>query len=354
MKLYNAFIIIFLSLTIFACGGEKNSNTPKFSLKIDGKSTKFSLKSTLKATVVNKNNQTVSNVSYTINDQNLANSSSNPLVLETIIPEDFLLGNQVLKANITYADGKTEDVSKKLVILSDKAPKIYSYKIVNTYPHDQKAYTQGLEFYRDTLFESTGQRGESSLRKVDYKTGKVYQKINLDRVYFGEGITVLNDKLYMLTWQAKAGFVFDPNTLKRLDTFLYQNSKEGWGLCNDGEKLYKSDGTEKIWILNPEDLQEQYAIQVCDNKRTYVKANELEYIDGKIFANSYQKQSMMIINPKNGALEGIIDFRGLKEKVTNHPAIDYFNGIAYNSKTNTYFVTGKYWDKLFEVELVEK
>ncbi|WP_298425810.1 glutaminyl-peptide cyclotransferase [uncultured Kordia sp.] len=354
MKLYNVFIIIFLSLTFFACSEEKNSNAPQFSLKFDGKSTKFPVKSGLKATVINKNNQTVSAIRYTINDQELKNSSSNPLILDTTIPENFLLGNQILKASITYADGKTATVSKKLMLLSNKSPKIYTYTIVNTFPHDQKAYTQGLEFYRDTLFESTGQRGESSLRKVDYKTGKIYQKIDLDRVYFGEGITVLNDKLYMLTWQAKAGFVFDPNTLKRLDTFLYQESKEGWGLCNDGEKLYKSDGTEKIWILNPENLQEQYAIQVCDNKRTYVKANELEYIDGKIFANSYQKQSMMIINPKNGALEGIIDFRGLKEKVTNHPAIDYFNGIAYNSKTNTYFVTGKYWDKLFEVKIVEK
>jgi len=354
MKLYNTFIIIFLSLTIFACGGEKNSNTPQFSLKIDGKSTKFPLKSPLKAIVINKNDQTVSKIRYAINDQELTSSNSNPLILETTIPENFLLGKHSLKANITYADGKTEVVSKKLTILSNKAPKVYTYKIINTYDHDIKAYTQGLEFYRDTLFESTGQRGASSLRKVDYKTGEIYEKIDLDRVYFGEGITVLNDKLYMLTWQAKTGFVFDPNTLKRLDTFLYQNSKEGWGLCNDGKKLYKSDGTEKIWILNPEDLQEQYAIQVCDHKRTYVKANELEFIDGKIFANSYQNQSMMIINPKNGALEGIIDFRGLKEKVTNHTAIDYFNGIAFNPKTNTYFVTGKYWDKLFEVEIMEK
>ncbi|WP_046757247.1 glutaminyl-peptide cyclotransferase [Kordia jejudonensis] len=354
MKLYNTFIIIFLSLLFSACGGEKNSNTPSFSLKIDGESAKFPLTSALKATVVNKNEQTVNAVTYRINDTELKNTSANPLVLETTIPADLLLGHQALEAIISFADGKTDTISKNLMIVSNTTPKIYTYKIVNTFPHDQKAYTQGLEFYRDTLFESTGQRGESSLRKVDYKTGKVYQKIDLDNVYFGEGITILNDKLYMLTWRAKAGFVFDPNTLKRLDTFLYQESKEGWGLCNDGEKLYKSDGTEKIWILDPSTLQEQYAIQVCDNKRTYVKANELEFIDGKIFANSYQKPSMMIINPKNGALEGIIDFRGLKEKVTNHPAIDVFNGIAYNAKTNTYFVTGKYWDKLFEVEIIEK
>ncbi|EDP95112.1 glutaminyl-peptide cyclotransferase [Kordia algicida OT-1] len=354
MKFYNIFIITFLSLTVFSCGGEKKSTTPKFSLKIDGKTEKFKLNSAIKATLINSENKTISNVDYKINDEKLSNSSKNPLILETTIPETTLLGKQNLKATITYDDGKTTTTRKNLTILSNMKPKVYTYKIINTFPHDQKAYTQGLEFFRDTLFESTGQRGQSSLRKVDYKTGKIYQKIELDNRYFGEGITVLNDKLYMLTWRSNTGFIYNPNNLERIDTFTYQNSKEGWGLCNDGEKLYKSDGTENIWILDPKTLKEQYAIQVCDNKRTYVKANELEYINGKIFANSYQNPSMMIINPKNGALEGIIDFRGLKEKVTNHSQIDVFNGIAFNTKTNTYFVTGKYWDKLFEVEIVEK
>ncbi len=354
MKLYNIFIITFLSLLIFACGDEKKSTTPPFSLKIEGESDKFPLNTVLKANISNKENLTIASIVYAINDQELTNTSTNPLVLATTIPEQTLLGTHFLTALITYNDGETKTVRDQLTILSNTAPKVYTYKIVNTFPHDIKAYTQGLEFYRDTLFESTGQRGQSSLRKVDYKTGKVFQKIDLDNRYFGEGITVLNDKLYMLTWQSNTGFIFNPNNLERLDTFTYQNSREGWGLCNDGEKLFKSDGTEKIWILDPSTLKEQYAIQICDNKRTYTKANELEYIDGKIFANSYQKPSMMIINPKNGALEGIIDFRGLKEKVTNHTAIDVFNGIAYNSKTNTYFVTGKYWDKLFEVEIMEK
>lgn len=354
MKLYNIFIITFLSLTIFACGGEKKSTLPLFSLKIDGKSEKFPLNTALKAHVSNNETQVIASIEFSINDQKLINMSKDLLLLETTIPENSLLGKHVLKATIIYGDGKTKEVSDQLTVLSNMTPKIYTYKIINTFPHDIKAYTQGLEFFRDTLFESTGQRGQSSLRKVDYKTGSVYQKVDLDPKYFGEGITVLNDKLYMLTWQGNTGFVYDPDNLERLDTFTYQKSKEGWGLCNDGENLFKSDGTEKIWILDPTTLKEQYAIQVCDNKSTYVKANELEYIDGKIFANSYQKPSMMIINPKNGALEGIIDFRGLKEKVTNHTAIDVFNGIAYNSKTNTYFVTGKYWDKLFEVEIMEK
>ncbi|QHI34840.1 hypothetical protein IMCC3317_01840 [Kordia antarctica] len=354
MKLHNIFIITFLSLMVFACGDEKKSTLPPFSLKIDGKTEKFPLNTTLKAEILNKEKLVITNVDYTINDEKLINLSKNLLMLETTIPKNTLLGKQVLKATITYDDGKTKVVSDQLTILSNIKPKIYTYKIVNTFPHDIKAYTQGLEFFRDTLFESTGRRGQSSLRKVDYKTGKIYQKVDLDRKYFGEGITILNDKLYMLTWESNTGFVYNPDNLERLSTFTYQNSKQGWGLCNDGEKLFKSDGTEKIWILDPSTLKEQYAIQICDHKQTYIKANELEFIDGKIFANSYQNPSMMIINPKNGALEGIVDFRGLKEKVTNHSQIDVFNGIAFNAKTNTYFVTGKYWDKLFEVEILEK
>lgn len=354
MKLYKLFIITFLSLSIFSCEDKKKSTTPTFSLKFTDNTDKFQLNNAVKATLSTHENVKVSAVTYTLNEQTLTNSSSNLLTLETSVPENSLLGKQVIKASITYNDGKTATAEKNVTILSNTKPTIYTYTIVNTFPHDQNAYTQGLEFFRDTLFESTGQRGQSSLRKVDYKTGKVYQKIELDRKFFGEGITVLNNRLYMLTWQANTGFVFNPDNLERLETFTYQESEEGWGLCNDGEKLYKSDGTEKIWILAPETLKEQYAIQVCDNKRTYVKANELEYVNGKIYANSYQNPSVMIINPENGALEGIIDFRGLKEKVTNHLQIDVFNGIAYNPKTQTFFVTGKYWDKLFEVKIIEK
>lgn len=354
MKFYKVFIITFLSFAILSCGSEKKPAPAKFTLKVDGKTKSFQLNASLKASVINTNNGAITAVEYTLNNQKLENSSTNPAILETTIPENMLLGKQLLKASVTYGEGKTVPVVKNITVLSNSKPKIYTYKIVNTYPHDIKAYTQGLEFFRDTLFESTGQYKESSLRKVDYKTGEMYQKIDLEDKYFGEGITVLNDTLYMLTWRSNTGFVFNPDNLEKIKSFSYQKSKQGWGLCTDGEKLYKSDGTEKIWILDSKNLTEQYAIQVCDNKRSYVKSNELEYVNGKIYANSYTKPSVMIINPENGALEGIVDFRGLKEKVTDHTKIDVFNGIAYNSKTNTFFVTGKYWDKLFEVEIVEK
>ena len=211
-----------------------------------------------------------------------------------------------------------------------------------------------MEFYKDTLYESTGLNGKSSIRKVDYKTGKVLKKVKLSDVYFGEGLTILNNKLYQLTWRSGDGLVYDVNTFERLETFKYNNSKEGWGLCNDGEKIYKSDGTQKIWILNPETLEEESYIQPVTNKSTITKLNELEWVEGKIYANTWQKDGVVIIDPKTGDVEGLIDFRGLREKVTQHKKLDVLNGIAYNPDTKKLYVTGKNWDKLFEVKIVEK
>ena len=211
-----------------------------------------------------------------------------------------------------------------------------------------------MEFYNGELYESTWQRGESKLRKVNYKTGEVLKNVDLANEYFGEGLTVLNDKIYQLTWQRGTGFIYNVNTLEKEGSFKYGKSKEGWGICNDDNVLYKSDGTEKIWTLYPKSLIEGDYIQVFTNKGRINNINELEWINGKIYANRYQKNGVAIINPTNGAVEGVVDFSPLKKKVTQHPKLDVLNGIAYNPETNTIFVTGKRWDKLFEVEIVEK
>ena len=240
------------------------------------------------------------------------------------------------------------------MVLNNKQPEIYSYEIINTYPHDITSYTQGLEFYKGELFESTGQYNESKLRKVDYKTGDVLKNIDLKNGYFGEGLTVLDDKIYQLTWQADTGFIYDVNTFEKLNIFRYNNSKEGWGICNDGKSLYKSDGTEKIWILNTTTVSEDDKIEVYTNKAKIKSLNELEWINGKIYANIYQQNGVVIVNPKNGAVEGVIDFSPLKDLVKQHSGLDVLNGIAYNPETETIFVTGKRWDKLFEVKIVKK
>ena len=241
-------------------------------------------------------------------------------------------------------------------LLSHKPPKLYKYEIVNIYPHDIEAYTQGLEFDGEDLYESTGLNGKSTLRKVNYKTGEIIENKKLDDAFFGEGMTLINDKIIQLTWKSLKGFVYRKTNLEMIKSFPYDDSKEGWGLCNDGNKLYKSDGSENIWILNPNDFKEESRIQVVTNKSALRKINELEWVSGKIYANTYQfqKDVVVIINPVTGSVDGVIDFSGLKEKVKQHTKLNVLNGIAYHKKRKTFFITGKNWNKMFEVKILSK
>ena len=178
----------------------------------------------------------------------------------------------------------------------------------------------------------------------------------LDKSFFGEGLTIFKDQIIQLTWKSEKGLIYDKNTLTVKNSFPYEKSKEGWGLCNDGNKLYKSDGSQKIWKINPKDYSEEGHIEVMTNKLALKNLNELEWVNGKIYANTYQfqKDVVVIINPNTGAVEGVIDFSGLKKRVKQHSKLNVFNGIAYNKKRETFFVTGKNWDKLFEVKIFPK
>ncbi len=343
-KLLIAFSFIIL---LNSCGGGNTTPSSLFTITTEGNKKQFAQNQTIKVDIKNKKGKTIDNITYTI-DEEVFPVNENKLKLDV-----KTLGNKVLKASIDF-EGKTVEVLKKIKVLAAKAPEIYTYEIINEYPHDNKAYTQGLEFYNDTLYESTGKKGRSSLRKVDYETGEVLKKIDLNETYFGEGITIFNGKIFLLTWQSGTGFIYDLNSFTKTDSFQYGKSKEGWGLTNDGKKLFKSDGTEKIWFLNPETLEEEGYIETVTNKSVFNKANELEYVDGKLYANVYLKESMMIINAKNGAIEGVINFGGLKNKVTKHPELDVLNGVAYHPTRKTFFVTGKNWDKMFEVKITKK
>ena len=246
--------------------------------------------------------------------------------------------------------------SVNIRVLSQLTPKLFTYKIINEYPHDINSYTQGLEFYDNRLFESIGLRGKSALKEIEYKSGKVVRNLPIDDSYFAEGITLLDQKIYQLTWQSKIGFIYDLESFELINSFQYKKSIEGWGLCNDGKLIYKSDGTSKIWIIEPNTLEEIDFIQVTTNKSIISKINEMEWINGKIYANTYQfnKDIIIIIDPETGSVEGVVDFNGLKKKVKNHPKIDVLNGIAYKKNSNTIFMTGKNWNKLFEIKIIEK
>ncbi|SEE35955.1 Glutamine cyclotransferase [Tenacibaculum sp. MAR_2010_89] len=270
---------------------------------------------------------------------------------------DFGVGKHAVTAVVFYPK-KSKKLNNSIEVLANKKYDSYKYKIINTYPHDKNAYTQGLEFYNGFLYETTGKRGKSSLRKVELETGKVIQKIDLDKKYFGEGMTIFKNKIYWLTWQARKGFIYDLESFKKLGEFNYNNSNEGWGLTHSKDELIKSDGTNKIWFLNPNNQQEKRNIQAYTNKLSLEKLNELELINGKIYANYWQKPLIAIINPKNGVVEGIINLKGLVKEMQKTQKLvdedDVLNGIAYNSENNHLYVTGKHWGKLFEIELVKQ
>ena len=343
MNIFKYLTIIFLSTLVIACGTNNGQNKGGFILKTNSKNNTFYNNEILNLSLENPKNQIIDSIVFNLNNQTIEASSS---------LNDFKLGKQTIEA-VVYFNNEHQSVFQNIIILNSETPKIFTYKIINEYPHDITSYTQGLEFFNDTLYESTGQYKESKLRKVDYRTGNILKNINLADAYFGEGLTILNNKIYQLTWQKGIGFIYDLNNFEKTNSFKYGKSKEGWGLCNNGKVIYKSDGSEDIWILNPETLIEQEYIQVYTNKGPIKEINELEWINGKIYANRYQKDGVAIINPKNGAVIGVIDFSPLKKLVKQHQGLDVLNGIAYNPKTKTVFVTGKRWDKLFEIEIIE-
>ena len=285
-------------------------------------------------------------VQYYLNDQ--------PITLPHVFGNERL-GDHQLKAVVTTGEQQQEALSS-VRLLKSTPPDLWTYTVVNAYPHDPTAYTQGLEFDGEILYESTGLNGQSTLRKVHVETGEVLQQIPLDQQYFGEGLTLLNNEVFQLTWQENTAFVYDPETLALKRSFRYDQSKEGWGLCNDGKTLYKSDGTAKIWRLDPATGQELDYIEATTNKTILTKINELEWVDGKIYANTYQfqKEVIVVIDPTSGAVERVIDFKGLKAQVDQIPSLNVLNGIAYHPQRNTFFVTGKNWSKLFEVTLQPK
>ena len=335
---------LLLILSFFLISNCENNNSKDFKLKIQSTDKTVKLNDTINIDISSKRGIIIDSTKLFLNNKPVDNH---------VILDNYILGNQDIRA-IVYSDGQSFTLTNSFDIYSNSTPTLYKYEIINEFRHDNKAYTQGLEFYDNVLYESTGLNGKSSLRKVNYRTGEVLKSIKIDNEYFAEGITILNDKIYQLTWKNQIGFIYNTD-LEIMNTFEYGNSIQGWGLCNDGEYIYKSDGTNKIWLLDKDTLEEISYIEVMTNKSKIKNINELEYINGKIYANTYQlnRDVVIIINPKNGTVEGVIDFTGIRDLVKKSPDLDVMNGIAYNPKTDRLYVTGKNWDKLFEIQLVE-
>ncbi len=229
---------------------------------------------------------------------------------------------------------------------------VYTYQVVHAYPHDSKAFTQGLEYRDGFLYEGTGLNGRSTVRKVELETGRVLQEISLDERYFGEGITVLKQRIVELTWQSHTGFVYGRSQFNLLKSFSYGG--EGWGLANDGQRIYMSDGSAQIRVWDPDTLTEERRFTVHQGAKQFDALNELEWVRGELFANVWQTDEILRISPRDGAVTGIIDLHGLLSRAERASGTDVLNGVAYDSLGDRLFVTGKLWPKLFEIHLIPR
>ncbi|MCK4661260.1 MAG: glutaminyl-peptide cyclotransferase [Bacteroidales bacterium] len=262
------------------------------------------------------------------------------------------VGNHEILAIVFYNDSLKAHIGETVTLISDIEPKSLKYKVINTFPHDKYAYTQGLIYEDGYLYEGTGQYRESSLRKVDLKSGELLKTFKLPDNVFGEGVTFYNNKIIQLTWKSWLGYVYDKDAFKLLYKFNYPVPIEGWGLTFDGENLIVSDGTQNLMFFDPESFIELKRIEVFDNKGAVMNINELEYINGTIYANLYLTDNIIQIDPKSGKVLALINLSGILNKKFHHKNINVLNGIAYNPENKTLFVTGKYWPKLFEIKLL--
>ena len=228
----------------------------------------------------------------------------------------------------------------------------YTYQVIRQFPHDSAAFTQGLEYHDGFLYEGTGLNGRSSLRKERLDTGQVIRQIDLPQEFFGEGITILGSRILQLTWQSQVGFVYNLSDFHQISRFSYPG--EGWGLANNGREVFLSDGTAAIRVLDPATLHETRRIQVHDGSLPVDQLNELEWVEGELFANIWQTDRIARINPRTGAVAGWIDFAGLLGPMYRRESGAVLNGIAYDAPHKRLFVTGKLWPGIFEVRLVAK
>ncbi len=269
------------------------------------------------------------------------------IVLICCCEEEVQEVNEVHEVN----EGETQEKGQENILEKDSenSVPVYTYEILNVYPHDAGAFTQGLVFEDGFLYEGTGLSGESSLRKVELETGKVLKMYVLPAEFFGEGITLYKDKIIQITWQSHKGFVYSKETFELLGEFTYPT--EGWGLTCDGERLIMSDGTSRLHFLDLETFEEIKQVHVHDSTGFITRINELEYIDGEIYANIWQEDVIARISPETGEVTGWIDLTGLLSPAERGQA-DVLNGIAYDRESDRLFVTGKFWPYLFEIRLV--
>jgi glutamine cyclotransferase len=349
------FIAAVLSMLLFSC---RNSNDTVNDISLNPESG-----TTYKSgDAVNVNlklgSAKMDSVVYLLDSIKLASKKDTSAI--TFKTDTLALGPRTITARV-YNGGKSQDISTNIVLLAAKAPEEYTYKVDRVFPHDTSAYTEGFLYQDGYIYESTGDTGKSAIQKSDLETGKVLQKQFIDPKYFGEGSAIVGNKIVMLTWKDRIGYVFDKSTLKVLNTFNNNVGVEGWGMTNDGKKLYMDDSTNRIWFMDKDSYQQIGHIDVYDDKGPVDSVNEMEYINGKIYANRYTYDYILVIDPKTGAVLQKVDMSNLWPK-SQHPANytdieesnNVLNGIAWDAKGKRLLVTGKRWPHIYQISLVKK
>lgn len=350
------FYLAFIALIISSCGDDSSGGgSPKpqgfaFNLVSNGRTLTAGESHTMRIEIPSND---VQKVELFLDGRSIWSKSEQlsdkmEYVLETTT---MPLGSHRIELEVTKKDGKTRKKAVEKVLLATNPPKKRSASVVNSYKHDNQAFTQGLEFYKGVLFEGTGNRGQSTLRKVDLESGSVDYKINLEGQYFGEGITILNDKVYQITYTSKKGFVYETDSFKLIKEFNFSTTtSEGWGLTHDNEFLIISDGSHRLYFVDTVNFSTVKTLEVYSNTGPVNYLNELEYIDGKIYANQWQSYNVVIIDPQTGTALEQVDMYPLVDELGETPP-EVLNGLAYNHDTRKLYATGKYWPKLFEIEI---
>jgi len=354
-SLFPIVLVFSLFVTFFSCSNKANKRPrkPVSSIQVEPSKNQYTFGETVTAEVKTKlKDGEIKNIQLFYEGDLLKESKDLEFKMNAITLNK--LGNNHIHVKAEKTDGLSNTRSKTVTVLSDVSPQQLGYQVINNYPHLKTSYTQGLEYYQGFLYEGTGENGHSKLMKIDITSGKPLQSIDLADKYFGEGITILNDKVYQLTYRAKKGFVYDLESFAVIDSFSY-TSEQGWGLTNDGTNLIMSDGTNMLTWLDPNDFSVVRKLQVADNRQLMTYLNELEYVNGVIYANIYTTNMIVKIDAETGKvmeeinLDGIINLYHRPED-----RIDYLNGIAYDQENDRIYITGKLFPRLFEVKFVSK
>lgn len=358
------FLITFVMIFILSCNNSEEKKTNDNQTKDTAKTVAFSNKIVLEVgknidgdltlnQVINididiEKPEEIDSIQLLVNDKYYSTVSEFPSSISWD-SENVKTGTNNISA-IGYWKEFTVRTKKSVILLSDIEPKIKTYRIVNTYPHDREAYTQGLFIHDGILYEATGLKGHSTIRKTNLKTGEILQSYTISADVFGEGITLFENKIFQLSWQEHIAYVYDFQTFKQVGEFEYFT--EGWGLTNDRKQLIMSDGTNKLYFIEKDSYSIVKQLEVYDDEKAVNYLNELEYIDGVIYANIYTSDYIAAIDAETGKILFYVDLSYLLNEKDYEIETDVLNGIAYDFDTKKLYVTGKKWPKLFEIQIL--